>query len=102
NGDIGPVYHFIKQLAKVFPVYFNEINAEGELRVVSTAIDDATKTADPLVHFLRKLCHVESSSLIVDLIEETITFFLTKDKRPLERFLPADLYDRIEAAGPLV
>src|SRR5208283_5469786 len=23
NGDIEPVYHFIKQLAKVFPVYFN-------------------------------------------------------------------------------
>ncbi|HYA26922.1 MAG TPA: hypothetical protein VEE82_02895, partial [Thermodesulfovibrionales bacterium] len=102
NGDIGPVYHFIKQLAKVFPVYFNEINAEGELRDVSTEIDEAMKTADPLIHFLRKLCHVESSSLIVDLIEETITFFLTKDKRPLERFLPADLYERLAAAGPLV
>ncbi len=101
NGDIGPVYHFIKQLARVFPVYFSEINAEGELRDVSTEIDDATKTADPLIHFLRKLCHVESSSLIVDLIEETITFFLSKDRRPLERFLPEDLYNRIEAAGPL-
>ena len=102
NSDIGPVYHFIKQLAKVFPVYFNEINAEGELRDVSTAIDDATKTADPLIHFLRKFCHVESSSLIVDLIQETITFFLTKDKRPLERFLPGYVYDRIEAAGPFI
>ncbi len=102
NSDIGPVYHFIKQLAKVFPVYFNEINAEGELRDVSTAIDDATKTADPLIHFLRKLCHVESSSLIVDLIEDTITFFLTKDRRPLEKFLPAYVYDRIEVPGPFV
>ncbi|MGO9014904.1 MAG: PEP/pyruvate-binding domain-containing protein [Dissulfurispiraceae bacterium] len=102
NGDIEPVYHFIKQLAKVFPVYFNEINAEGELRDVSTAIDDATKTADPLIHFLRKFCHVESSSLIVDLTQDTITFFLTKDKRPLERFLPWYVYDRIEASGPFV
>ena len=102
NGDIEPVYHFIKQLAKVFPVYFNEINAEGELRDVSTEIDEATKTADPLIHFLRKLCHVESSSLIVDLTHDTITFFLTKDKRPLERFLPGYVYDRMEAAGPLV
>ncbi len=101
NGDIGPVYHFIKQLARVFPVYFTEINAEGELRDVSTEIDDATKTADPLIHFLRKLCHVESSSLIVDLVEETITFFLSKDRRPLERFLPEDLYNRVEAAGPI-
>jgi len=102
NGDIGPVYHFIKQLAKVFPVYFNEINAEGELRDVSTEIDDITKTADPLIHFLRKLCHVESSSLIVDLIQDTMTFFLTKDKKPLERFLPGHVYDRIEASGPLI
>ncbi len=102
NGDIGPVYHFIKQLARVFPVYFNEINAEGELRVVSTAIDDATKTADPLIHFLRKLCHVESSSLIVDLMQDAITFYLTKDKRPLERFLPGYVYDLIGTAGPFV
>ena len=102
NSDIEPVYHFIKQLAQVFPVYFNEINAEGELRDVSTAIDDATKTADPLIHFLRKLCHVESTSLIVDLIQDTIAFFLTKDKRPLERFLPGYVYDRIEASGPFV
>lgn len=102
NGDIGPVYHFVKQLAKVFPVYFNEINAAGELRDVSTEIDEAVKTADPLIHFLRKLCHVESSSIIVDLIEEAITFFLTRDKSPLKRFLPEDVYDRIEAAGPFV
>jgi len=102
NCDIEPVYHFIKQLAKVFPAYFNEINAEGELRDVSTEIDEVTKMGDPLIHFSRKLCHVESSSLIVDLIEETITFFLTKDRRPLERFLPEDIYYRVETAGPLI
>ncbi len=102
NCDIEPVYHFIKQLAKVFPAYFNEINAEGELRDISTEIDEVTKTADPLIHFLRKLCHVDSSSLIVDLVEETITFFLTKDRRPLERFLPEDIYQRVETSGPFV
>jgi pyruvate,orthophosphate dikinase len=102
NCDIEPVYHFIKQLAKVFPAYFNEINAEGELRDVSTEIDEIAKTADPLIRFLRKLCHVESSPLIVDLIKETITFFLTRDKKPLERFLPEDIYNRMETAGPLI
>ncbi|HXW69278.1 MAG TPA: hypothetical protein VEJ88_06685, partial [Dissulfurispiraceae bacterium] len=102
NVDIEPVYHFIKQLAKVFPVFFNEINAEGELRDVSTEIDNATKTADPLIHFLRKLCHVESSSLIVDLMQDAIAFFITRDKRPLERLLPGYVYDRIEVTGQFV
>ncbi len=102
NSDIGPVYWFVKQLAQVFPAYFNEINAEGELRDVSTELDNAAKTADPLVHFLRKYCHVESSSLIVDLTEEILTFFLTRDKRPLERFLPPDVYHRVQTSGPFV
>ncbi|HXX57189.1 MAG TPA: PEP/pyruvate-binding domain-containing protein [Thermodesulfovibrionales bacterium] len=102
ESDIEPVYWFIKQLAQVFPVYFNEINAEGSLRDVSTALDVAAKNADPLVHFLRKYCHVESSSLIVDLIEETLTFFLTKDRSPLERFLPEDVYRQVSASGPYI
>ncbi len=102
NSDIEPVYWFIKQLAQVFPTYFNEINAEGQLRDVSTALDNAAKAADPLIHFLRKYCHVESSSLIVDLIEEILTFFLTKDKRTLERFLPEDVYRRVQTSGPFV
>ncbi len=102
NSDIEPVYWFIKQLAQVFPAYFNEINAEGELRDVSTALDNAAKTADPLVHFLRKYCHVESSSLIVDLIEEILGFFLAKDKRALERFLPPDICHRVRTSGPFV
>ena len=102
NSDIGPVYWFIKQLAQVFPTYFNEINAEGELRDVSTALDNADKTADPLVHFLRKYCHVESSSLIVDLIEEILTFYLTRDKGTLERFLPEEVFHRVRPSGPFV
>jgi pyruvate,orthophosphate dikinase len=102
NSDIGPVYWFIKQLAQVFPSYFNEINAEGALRDVSTALDSAAKTADPLIHFLRKYCHVESSSLIVDLVEETLTFFLTKDLGPLERFLPEDVCRQVSVAGPFI
>ncbi len=102
NSDIRPVYWFIKQLARVFPAYFNEINAEGQLRDISTALDNITKTADPLVHFLRKYCHVESSSLIVDLIEEILTFFMTKDKRPLDRFLPEEVFSRVQTSGPFV
>ena len=36
NSDIKPVYHLIKQLAMLFPVYFSEIGSEGVLREVST------------------------------------------------------------------
>ncbi|MCL5023418.1 MAG: hypothetical protein M1497_08660, partial [Nitrospirae bacterium] len=102
NSAVEPVYHFVKQLAKVFPVYFNEINAEGELRDVSTEIDELLNAADPLIHFLRKLCHVESSALVLDLMEAAMTFFLTKDKRPLQRFLPDDVYELVATEGPFV
>jgi pyruvate,orthophosphate dikinase len=102
NSDIKPVYHIIKQLAKVFPAYFNVINAEGELREVSTALDDATRTHDPLVRFLRKHSHIESSSVIIDFAEEVMRFWLTKDKRPLAFFLPEDVYGRISESGPFV
>ena len=31
NSDIEPVYNLVKQLARLFPVYFNDIGAEGAL-----------------------------------------------------------------------
>jgi pyruvate,orthophosphate dikinase len=88
NSDIKPVYHFVKQLAKLFPVYFNDINAEGALRAVSVEIDDSTGRADYLVNFLRKQAHIESSARIVEFIEEIFRFWLTKENEPLRRFLP--------------
>ncbi|HMK59798.1 MAG TPA: PEP/pyruvate-binding domain-containing protein [Dissulfurispiraceae bacterium] len=102
NSEIGPVYSFIKQLARIFPAYFNVINAEGELREVSTALDDATRTADPLVHFLRKHSHVESSSAIVDLAAEIFHFWVSKDKGGLRRFLPEDVFDQVKESGSFV
>ncbi len=32
NADIAPAYNLVKQLLRIFPVYFSEIGAEGELR----------------------------------------------------------------------
>ncbi len=102
NCDIKPVYSLVKQLAKLFPVYFSEINAEGILREVSTELDEITRRADFLCHFLRKQSHVESSARIVDFVEEVIRFWLTKDKRLLERFLPKDIFHQIRTSGPYV
>ena len=61
NSGIGPVLNLSKQLARLFPVYFNDIGAEGRLRDISTRIDEITHRRDILIHFLRKQSHVESS-----------------------------------------
>ncbi len=79
-------------MAKVFPVYFSEIGAEGPLRQISTEIDEATHRTDELVHFLRKQSHVESSARVVDFIEAAIHFWITEDKSLLKDFLHEDLY----------
>jgi pyruvate,orthophosphate dikinase len=100
NSDVKPVYHLIKQLARIFPVYFSDIGAEGVLREVSTEIDEATHRADDLVHFLRKQSHVESCSRVVDFIEQVIRFWLTGDKTLLKVFLPEEVYQKINASGP--
>ncbi len=102
NSDVRPVYHLIKQMAKLFPAYFSEIGAEGPLREVSTEIDESTHRADILVHFLRKQSHVESSARVVDFIEAVIHFWRTKDKTPLKEFLPGDVYQRIKTSGAYI
>ena len=89
----------VKQLAKLFPVYFSEIGSEGVLRDVSAEIDDVTGRADSLIHFLRKQSHVESSARVVDFIEEIINFWRTKDKTHLKRFLPEDIYQQVRSSG---
>ncbi len=40
NADIAPIYFVAKQLLRAFPVYFNDVGAEGELRAVSTELDE--------------------------------------------------------------
>ena len=66
NADIGPIYFVAKQLLRAFPVYFNDVGAEGELRAVSTEIDEICGRQDTLMHFLRKQSHAESSNRLVD------------------------------------
>ncbi|MGO9614210.1 MAG: PEP/pyruvate-binding domain-containing protein [Dissulfurispiraceae bacterium] len=102
NSDIKPVYHLVKRLARLFPIYFNEINAEGDLRQVSTELDEIAGRADILIHFLRKQSHVESSARIVEFIEEIIHFWITKDKEPLRQFLPEDVFHQVMTSGRFV
>ena len=65
NADIRPIYFVAKQLLRTLPVYFNEVGAEGELRAVSTQIDEICGRRDTLMHFVRKQVHAESSNRMV-------------------------------------
>jgi pyruvate,orthophosphate dikinase len=100
NADIGPVYNKVKQLARMFPVYFTEIGAEGELRDTSTDVDQVQERRDPLIHFLRKQVHVESNSTQVTFTRQIIRFWTTGDKSPLEAWLPPDVYQAVQVGGP--
>jgi pyruvate,orthophosphate dikinase len=99
NHPIEPVYNLFKQFAKLMPVFFNEIGAEGYLRDVSTEIDEIHRRKDPLIHFLRKQSHVESSNLIVDFIEAIFSFWKTRDKIILVPFLPEEVLAEVKDKG---
>ncbi len=102
NHPIEPVYNLVKQFAKLMPVFFNEIGAEGELRYVSTELDESHKRKDRLIHFLRKQSHVESSNLIVGFIQEIYQFWITGEKTSLQPYLPEEVFEEIETKGPFV
>ncbi len=102
NSDISSVYNMTKQLARLFPAYFNDIGAEGELRDISTRIDEICHRRDPLIHFLRKQSHVESSNRIIGFMDTILNFWATRKKEPMSGFLPPAIYSRIECEGPYI
>lgn len=102
NTDVKPVFNLVKQLARLVPAFFNEIGAEGQLRDISTQLDESCSRKDLLIHFLRKQCHVESSSRIVDFIREVILFWKTGDKAALEPFVPPSIFEQIRSKGKFI
>lgn len=102
NSDIAPVYNLTKQLTRLFPVYFNDIGAEGNLREVSTRIDELCHRRDVLIHFLRKQSHVESSNRIIGFMEATLHFWATRDKKQLQPYVPPSIFSQIETEGPYI
>ncbi len=102
NSEIAPVYNLAKQLARLFPAYFNDIGAEGDLREISTRIDELCHRRDPLIHFLRKQSHVESSNQILDFMEATILFWATGDKQALAPYMPPNIFQEVETSGEFV
>lgn len=92
NSDITSSYHIARQVAVLFPVYFKEIGAEGELRSVSTAIDELFHRNDRLIHFLRKQIHAESNNTNIDLVDSIFQYWLDGDKTSLESTVPNDVF----------
>lgn len=99
NSKIFPVYKQTKQLARIFPVYFNEIGAEGQLRDVSTKIDELSHRNDKLIHFLRKQIHTEGNNSHIQITLQVIQFWYDKKKENLLKILPPNVYELVEPEG---
>lgn len=96
NSNIAPYYKKVKQLTRIFPVYFNEIGAEGEIRKVTTTMDEVSHRQDKLVHFLRKQVHTESNNTLIDLTLKIFKFWYDGNLDSLKNSLPKNVYDSID------
>lgn len=96
NSNIAPFYKKVKQLTRIFPVYFHEIGAEGEIRNVTTNMDEVNHRQDRLVHFLRKQVHTESNNTLIDLTRRIFKFWYDGNKAALQPFVPIDVFESID------
>lgn len=96
NSNIAPYYKKVKQLTRIFPVYFNEIGAEGEIRKITTSMDEISGRQDRLIHFLRKQVHTESNNKLIELAKRIVAFWYDGDLEQLQPHLPADVFDSID------
>jgi pyruvate, orthophosphate dikinase len=96
NSNIVPYYKKVKQLTRIFPVYFHEIGAEGEIRNVTTNMDEVNGRQDRLIHFLRKQVHTESNNTLIELTYRIFKFWQDGNKDALQPFLPDDVFESID------
>jgi pyruvate,orthophosphate dikinase len=96
NSNIAPFYKKVKQLTRIFPVYFNEIGAEGEIRKVTTTMDEISHRKDQLVHFLRKQVHTESNNTLIGLTRRIFIFWYDGNLEALREVLPKNVYQGID------
>lgn len=96
NSNIEPVYKQMKQLARIFPVYFRDIGAEGKLREVTTAVDELSRRKDRLIHFLRKQIHTESNNTHIELARRIIQYWYDGNSEPLRGIVPEDVFVQLD------
>lgn len=91
NSNFKPVVVQTKHLLKMFPVFFNEIGAEGEIRDISTSLDEICHRKDLLLHFLRKQIHTESNNMHLMLINKILRYWTNLDYNELKGMVPEDV-----------
>jgi pyruvate,orthophosphate dikinase len=99
NSNISPFYKKVKQLSFIFPVYFNEIGAEGEIRHVTTSMDELSHRNDRLIHFLRKQVHIEGNNTLIHMTRKIFHFWYDADLEALKPGFPKDVYEAIDLKG---
>ena len=95
-ADLAPIFVQSKHLLRMFPVFFIEIGAEGEIRDASTDLDELSQRKDRLIHFLRKQVHTESNNTHITLIERILRYWVTLDPAPLQKMIPEDVWKQIK------
>lgn len=96
NSNIAPYFKRVKQLTRIFPVFFNEIGAEGNIRNYTTAIDELSGRQDRLVHFLRKQIHTESNNTLIELTRKIFYFWYDRNLDAIKSSLPPDVFESID------
>jgi pyruvate,orthophosphate dikinase len=96
NSDIADAFALIMQVVTHVPVFFNEVGSEGELRDVSTRIDQITHRRDPVIHYLRKQCHAESNNRLVGFAANVYRWWLTAKPDGLEPYLPDSVFASLD------
>jgi len=99
NSNFEPCYILIKQLAYLFPVYFNSIGAEGKIREITTSLDKLSYRNDRLIHFLRKQTHSESNNTHIELVKRIFCFWHDGNRQPLLKYLPLDVQSELKTFG---
>lgn len=100
NANIKPVFVQSKHLLKMFPVFYHEIGAEGEIRDASTSLDEMSQRKDRLIHFLRKQIHTESNNTHIILIERILRYWINLDPTPLQHMIPTDVWQSLQETDP--
>ncbi len=91
NSNLEPLYVQAKQLLRLFPVFYHEIGAEGEIRDLSTEIDEMSGRRDRLIHFVRKQVHTESNNTHIILLHSILDYWTDLDPSHLKGLLPEDV-----------
>ncbi|HOO70868.1 MAG TPA: PEP/pyruvate-binding domain-containing protein [Spirochaetota bacterium] len=95
NSDYGDVFYLITSLAAVFPAFYHDIGATGDIRAFTEKIDTNHEMND-IIHFLRKQVHVESSSRTVQLFQKVMEYWMTGNKNLILGMVPQEVYDNLD------